>query len=100
MLSADTVFTRPALMSAHIVVLPTPTSLQAAFTETVSGFMPSRVSFEIAVLQMHIASLLYCLLSVDGDYGDMSGNSAGLTSGPVETHPRTTPTPSRKYRGD
>ena len=43
MLSADTVFTRPALMSAHIVVLPTPTSLQAddgsGLTEGIIGLM-------------------------------------------------------------
>ena len=51
------VLTRPALMSAHIVVLPTPTSLQAILTGTASGFMLPHVSFEIAVLQMLIASL-------------------------------------------
>jgi hypothetical protein len=53
------VFTRPALMSAHIVVLPTPTSLQAVFTGTASGFMPSWASLESAVLQILIASLSF-----------------------------------------
>ena len=32
------VLTRRDLMSAHIVVLPTPTSLQAVFTEYLPGF--------------------------------------------------------------
>ena len=36
-----TVFTRPAFMSAHIVVLPTPTSLQAVLTGTANGRTPS-----------------------------------------------------------
>src|SRR5580698_6307073 len=44
-----TVLTRPDLMSAHIVVLPTPTSLQAVFTGTANGFTSSGASRGTAV---------------------------------------------------
>ena len=40
------VLTRPALMSAYIVVLPTPTSLKAVFTGTANGFALSGASGE------------------------------------------------------
>jgi hypothetical protein len=51
-----TVVTRRALINDHIVVLPTPTSLQAVFTETARGLMPSRASSEMVALDSLIAS--------------------------------------------
>ena len=45
-----TVRTRPALISAHIVVLPTPTSLQAVFTETAKGLAVLRMSEKLPVV--------------------------------------------------
>ena len=45
-----TVLTRPDLISAHMLVLPTPTSLQAVFTETANGLAPSGASQELQVV--------------------------------------------------
>src|SRR5262249_6597820 len=44
-----TLFTLPALIRAHIVVLPTPTSLQAVFTETAKGLLESGILLKLAL---------------------------------------------------
>jgi hypothetical protein len=48
-----TVLTRPVLIRLHMVVLPTPMSLQAIFTGTASGLIPG-ASTESAALEMGI----------------------------------------------
>jgi hypothetical protein len=50
------VSTRPSLMSAHIELLPRPTTLQAVFTDTVNGLALSGTSQDMPVVWIVISS--------------------------------------------